>query len=89
MVKLSRKERKEQAGQKKEEVRREIFRAMCAAEKVKNLDPVITVNKAIDIMMRKDPQESHFIRAVCNEIRSDVKGFAETMIKRYGVPDVK
>ena len=85
MNKISRKERKARAEQKREAIRLEIWTIMCGAEKLKNLDPVVTINKAIAIMERENPQESHFIKGICAEIRHDIKAFTHKMINNYGV----
>lgn len=77
---MNRKERRARAEQKKQVIREEIFKVLCGAADLKNLNPTIVVNKAINIMKQKNPQEKHFIESVCSEIRDSPREFTEKML---------
>ena len=78
-----RQERRERAEKKKEAIRKEIFDVMNQCADLKNLDPHITANRAIDIMIKRNPQEAHLVTSVCSEIRQDVEKFTKDMVAKY------
>jgi hypothetical protein len=57
---------------------------MCKNAGVANEVATAVINCAIEEMCRKNPQESHFVRQVCAEIRNDIKKFTSDMITLYG-----
>ena len=87
IVKLSRKERKARAEQKKEAIRKEIFDVMykCSEEVGKNeLSSVHYefLDKAITIMIKRNPQEAHLVRTICAEIRTNPKAFCYKQLNK-------
>ena len=79
MTKLSRKERKIRVEEKKEVIRKEIFK-MCKDGNFSNEK----LNFAVCLMMNKNPQENHLVQSVCSEIRIDASAFANKMLNKYG-----
>jgi len=82
---MTRKEKQERAEQKKEAIRKEIFEVIKTCETLENLNPTVTINKAIDIMKARNPQEAHFVSSVCSEIRQNPRSFSDMMLNKYGV----
>lgn len=78
MNQLSRTARKKRAAEKKEAIRKEFYNV------VKRSDGRATMNKAIKIMMKRNPQESHLVQSVVNEIKLDPEAFGKTLVEKYG-----
>ena len=80
---MNRKERQLRAEEKREGIRKELFGIMYKCTELKNLDPVHTINTAIEIMIKRNPQESDLVRAICSEIRQDPIKWSNDMLEKY------
>ena len=83
---MTRKERQLRAEEKRETIRKEIFSIMYKCVDLKNLNPVHTINTAIEIMIKRNPQESDLVRAICSEIRQDPIKWSSDMLEKYTKP---
>jgi hypothetical protein len=84
---MTRKERHERAELKKEAIKKEIYEGFLAIREED--DAQIKINKAIDIMMKRNPSEAHLVHSVCMEIRLDNAGYITDMVSKYGVNNEK
>ena len=80
---MTRKERQLRAEEKREIIRKELFGIMYKCTDLKNLDPVHTINTAIEIMIKRNPQEADLVRQVCNEICQDTIKWSKDMLEKY------